>query len=73
MEKTMSITDNLTMLLESKQKDLEKNTEFLSLEKAAIEFDLLVTQGIIKRRGYTLMTMDKAHLHILPMNMNSLS
>jgi hypothetical protein len=60
--------EDLTKTLKEQSAKHSKDHKLKEFEKASEEFSKLVKQGIAKRRGYTLLTIDQAHLHRVNFN-----
>ncbi len=56
-----SILDDLLVVLKENL-PTENENDMRSLEKASEEFEKLVEQGLAKRRGYNLRTIQDTHL-----------
>ncbi len=61
MEKTLDKQVKETITEQSSKFDETQETK--DFEKAIEEFERMVESGLVKKRGYTLMTIDDAHLH----------
>lgn len=67
----MSATTNeLQKALQIAEEKFEGDNTVKQFEKASKEFEKLVELGIAKKRGYNLMTIDKAHLQSVGFNTN---
>ena len=58
-----SIVDKTLLALEKTAHKYTESSQVKSFQKACISFDRLIEQGMIKKRGYNLLTIDEAHLH----------
>lgn len=58
----LEIVKSLENTLEKEGKRLQNDATLASFEQASVEFEKLVQSGIVKRRGYNLMTIDGKHL-----------
>lgn len=58
----LAIVKSLENTLEKEGKRLQNDATLASFEQASVEFEKLVQSGIVKRRGYNLMTIDGKHL-----------
>lgn len=56
------ITDKLKETLKEQSEKLKDDKKVKEFEEASEEFDKLVESGIISKRGYTLLSIDEAHL-----------
>lgn len=59
----LEIVKNLEITLEREGNRLKDDATLSSFKQASLEFDKLVQKGMVKRRGYTLMTIDDKHLN----------
>ncbi len=57
-----NITQKLQNTLKEQAQKFEADSKIKEYEDAIIFFEKLVEEGLVKRRGYNLMTIDKAHL-----------
>jgi hypothetical protein len=55
--------EDLNKILKEQSEKHSNDPKIKDYEKASEEFSKMVEQGITKRRGYTLLTIDKAHLY----------
>ncbi len=53
-----------------KEKKYQNDTKLASFEQASIEFEKLVKSGLLKKRGYNLMTIERKHLNRFSINSN---
>lgn len=66
----LEIAKSLEITLSKEGKRLQDDLILASFEQASIEFDKLVQSGIVKRRGYNLMTIDGKHLQQFSISSN---
>lgn len=66
----LEIVKSLENILEKEKKRLQNDATLASFVKASIEFDKLVQSGVVKRRGYNLMTIEGKHLHQFSLGSN---
>jgi len=66
----LKIVKSLENALDKEGKRLQNDATLASFEQASIEFDKLVQSGIVKRRGYNLMTIDGKHLQQFSISSN---
>lgn len=57
------IIDDLEKTLEIGSRKFHNDDTLASFEQASIEFEKLVKSGLVQKRGYNLMTIDRKHLH----------
>jgi hypothetical protein len=60
--------EDLTKILTEQSEKYSDDPKIKEFEMASEEFSKLVEQGLAKRRGYTLLTIDQAHLHKVNFN-----
>lgn len=65
-----NLTKKLEKVLEKEKARLEKEETLEKFEKAAEEFEEMIKKGLVKRRGYNLMTIDNKHLNGCTFNSN---
>ncbi len=53
-----------------KEKKYQNDTKLASFEQASIEFEKLVKSGLLKKRDYNLMTIERKHLNRFSINSN---
>jgi hypothetical protein len=66
----LEIVKNLETILEKESNKFKDDSTLTAFEKASIEFNKLVQNGVVKRRGYNLMTIEMKHLHQFSINTN---
>jgi hypothetical protein len=66
----LHIVKKLENTLEKEGKRLQDDATLASFEHASVEFEKLVQSGIVKRRGYNLMTIEGKHLQQFSINSN---
>lgn len=64
----LEIINNVKTTLENESEKFKNDATLLSFEQATIEFNKLVQSGIVKKRGYNLMTIENKHLHQISLN-----
>jgi hypothetical protein len=62
-------SEELEELLEECEPTLTNNDQMKEYLTASKQFNELVEQGVVQKRGYTLMTPDQAHLYRIEFNM----
>lgn len=58
----LEIVKELENIIEKEGTKLKDDPALAAFEQATIEFNKLVESGMVKRRGYTLMTIEGKHL-----------
>lgn len=66
----LKIVKSVENTLKKEGKKLQNDATLASFEQASIEFEKLVQSGIVKRRGYNLMTIDGKHLQQFSISSN---
>ncbi len=61
-EMELEIVKSFEETLENEKKRFQNDATLASFEQASVEFEKLVRSGIVKRRGYNLMTIEGKHL-----------
>ena len=62
------IINDLKETIEQEERRLKDDNILNSFKEASKEFDRLVEDGIVKRRGYNLITIEEKHLHRYSIN-----
>jgi ribosomal protein S20 len=62
------ITNDLKKIIEREERKFKNDDTMNSFKEASKEFDKLVEEGIVKRRGYNLITIEEKHLRQYSIN-----
>jgi len=62
------IIHDLTEIIIKEEKKFNKDATLNSFKEASKRFDKLVEEGIVEKRGYNLMTIEKKHLYQYSIN-----
>ena len=62
------IINDLKQAIVQEERRLKDDNILNSFKEASKEFDRLVEDGIVKRRGYNLITIEEKHLHRYSIN-----
>lgn len=65
-----NIIKKLEDTLLKEEKKYQNDTKLASFEQASIEIEKLVKSGLLKKRGYNLMTIERKHLNRFSINSN---
>lgn len=57
-----ALEQKLIIELEKLTKEFSSDEKVVEFEKTSLEFDELVKAGIIKKRGYNLLSLSEAHV-----------
>lgn len=66
----LKIVENFKKVLKKEGIVFKDDNTLAAFERASLEFENLVKRGLVKRRGYNLMTIDKKHLYFSNFNTN---
>ncbi len=56
------ISEQIAKLVEDSERNFENDTSYEELREASEYFDEMVKQGIVKKRGYNLLSIDQNNI-----------